>query len=139
MIVSDLAKTFIEQHDVGHSRFVPLHVFARPEMTPVNGLWHYWILTHGFRLKKDTLDRTKRLRTSAGLDIDIAWEVANNPVFRDYIGNFPFWCRWAICGKIAIRKDVFIAMKEAGLTGLNETASDSVIGREPHETVGHLI
>ena len=73
------------------------------------------------------------------MDQDVAWEVANNPVFREHGRPLPFWCRWGDGGKIAIRKDVFIAMKEAGLTGLNEIASDSVFGREPHETVGHLI
>ena len=137
--VSDRAKSFIEQYDIGHSRFVPLHVFERPDMTPVDGLWHYWIMTHQFYLKKDMFDREKMLDTTAGMRSDYAWEVANNPVFRNHIKELPFWCKGAIGGKMAIRKDVFIAMKDAGLTGLNEIASFSIIGREPHETVGHLI
>ncbi len=139
VVVSDRAKSFIEQYDIGHSRFVPLHVFERPDMAPVDGLWHYWLVTHQYRLKEETIDRQKMLDTNASMDSNIAWEVANNPVFRNHIKELPFWCEAAIDGKMAIRKDIFIAMKDAGLTGLNEITSYSRIGREPHETVGHLV
>lgn len=139
VVVSDRAKVFIEKHDIGHSQFVPLHVFERPDMTPVDGLWHYWILNRGFDVEKEAEEKLKRLRTSARMDLDVAWEVANNPIFRAYISKLPFWCRWADGGAIAIRKDVFIAMKDAGLTSLIETTSDSIIVRQPNETVGHLM
>jgi hypothetical protein len=139
VIVSDRAKSFIEKNDVGHSRFVPLRVFERPDMVPVEGLWHYWLLTDQFSLATELDDKKKILQTTAGIDYHVGWEVANNPVFCQYISKFPFWCMAGVSGKIAIRNDIFAAMKEAGFTGLVEIASKSDIGRKGHETVGHLI
>ncbi|MGX9355787.1 hypothetical protein ACS3SW_11725 [Roseobacteraceae bacterium S113] len=137
--MSDRAKSFIEKHDIGHSRFVPLHIFERPDMSPVQGLWYYWIFTQSFQIKRETEDSKKRLLTSSRMSVDITWEAVNNPVFRNYIRGLPFWCQFANFGKVAVRKDIFIEMNEMGLTGLHEIASDTTIGREPGTTVGHLI
>jgi hypothetical protein len=129
----------MERYDIENSCFVPLRVFERPDMTPMEGLRYYWILTVQFQLTTESDDRKRTLRTTAGVDIDVAWEVANNKFFRRYISRLPFWCMTVNGGKIAICKDIFVAMKESGFTGLNEIASDSEIGRASHETVGHII
>ena len=138
-MVSERAKEIIESHDIGHSRFVPLRVFERPNMQSLDRLWYHWVLTRSYRLKRETFSQAKRLRTNSSFDMDIAWELSNNIAFRQHISTIPFWTRLGVKGKIALCKEIFIDLKNAGLTGLNEIRSESVIGREPHETVGHLL
>lgn len=136
-VVSEKAKKIIEGFDPDYSKFVPMKLTGRPSGMPHGGPWYHWFVQRRLMFKpNEIVPASRKMSTDNYISPAIQWELVHNNSLREMVSGFPFWCRGSNSNTVMMRRDVFLVLKQAKVTGLNED-----VGRfwEPEETIGHLI
>lgn len=142
VMVRPKQRVLIEELDPGMNYFFPMKVFNRDTGDLVSGEYCYWVTRRRmwFRPKAVVpIDRRLRAVSSDGLGrMEVAWELKNNPILKNFVSNLPCWTLGSDNIFPAMSAVLFRRFKAESSTGLPEIETTKFLDRDFSQCIGHF-
>lgn len=140
MIVSERAKSVIEDIDPDTAYFFPVEIFSSAN-EPVEKTFYWCVFRNRLYYENSTLGRPVVSVPFPGIfgDAGMVYEMETYSEVQSHLEKFPFWGRSFFLGRACFSRSAFLRLKSELLTGLVEnTETRFAADRKLHESIGHI-
>lgn len=131
------ARDVIEAVDPEGSYFFPATILQKESHEPVDGDWWYWLQRRELHVvNREGLPRWYNSTMNGYCRRShVAYELTENPAVRNFISGIPIW---GLGFYVSFNREMFTALKAAGVSGLVELTRDKFDLEHYNENVGYL-